>query len=473
MYIQPPYRGISGTGVMVSKTIEFKYEQSQWSVDKCDGTGPTGYVLDVSRIQMVFIDYAWYGAGMIRYGFRMKDGRIAYVHEIINNNYRYESYMRSGNLPGRYEVKTYENPSYVPALMHWGTAVMMDGRFDDDKAYLFTAAGAAIQYQGAITAPTWDMRSDNSYYGVAVYDRFGRYQYTNYYPSTYSVYDPAQGRTITAYRYFIRIADQPGADNNARATLMNTVLNTLKSGATLTGGSGYVRSGTVVVGNLQVSQTISGTAGTGEIILYADQPMNTTIPQVNAVTNFYNIEMVSVTVQLAVSSDFPPSLIPLVSIRLAPSVDNGRPGALGSREIINRMQLTLSSVGILATHDTEIKLLLNAYPYKKNWERVTPPSLSQLLLHSKGDTISGGTQFFTFRVSGGSTDSAGKRITTSVTQDLDELATLGNSVIGGDSIYPNGPDLLTIAATILDTSGISATAPASITGRITWKESQA
>jgi hypothetical protein len=121
----------------------------------------------------------------------------------------------------------------------------------------------------------------------------------------------------------------------------------------------------------------------------------------------------------------------------------------------------------------EIKLLLNCYPYNKVWERVQPPSLSQLLLHKKGETISGGTQFFSFRLSGGQTDSTGRRGTNSTTISLADLATLGNSIIGGDDIFPNGPDLLTIGATIIDSSSISATSSASITGRITWTESQA
>jgi hypothetical protein len=118
-------------------------------------------------------------------------------------------------------------------------------------------------------------------------------------------------------------------------------------------------------------------------------------------------------------------------------------------------------------------LLLNEYPYDIQWERVTPPSLSQLLLHKKGDSVSGGTQFYSFRVSGGSIDASGKRASDSTTVSLKDLATLGNSIIGGDDIFPNGPDLLTIGATIIDSSTISASAPASITGRITWTESQA
>jgi hypothetical protein len=413
---------------------------------------------------MVFIDYAWYGGGKVRYGFRMKDGAIAYCHEIVNNNMLFESYMRSGNLPGRFEVATSAAPTYVPALMHWGTSIIMDGRFDDDRAYLFTAAGAAIQYLGSAQTVTFNFRTDN----VTRSFRSGNFTFHEY--VTYSVYDPSTGKTVLAYRVFLRIADQPGGTNNDKANVLNNVLAYGKSGTVLTGGGIRLQPGTTIVGTLSVTQTISGTANTGEIVMYIDRKPDFPTPTTNQ-SSIIN-QLVS-NVLITLTSDFPPSFIPLVSIRLAPSVDNGRPGALGSREIINRMQLTLDSVGILTTHDVEIKLLLNAYPFKKTWDRVQPPSLSQLLLHKKGETLTGGTQFFSFRLSGGQTDNTGKRGTNSETISLAELATLGNSIIGGDDVYPNGPDLLTIGATIIDGSSISTTSPASITGRITWVESQA
>jgi len=52
------------------------------------------------------MDYSWYGAGFIRWGFRALDGNVIYAHKIPNNNQNTEAYMRSGNLPARYEVNT-------------------------------------------------------------------------------------------------------------------------------------------------------------------------------------------------------------------------------------------------------------------------------------------------------------------------------------------------------------------------------
>jgi hypothetical protein len=68
-----------------------------------DGTGSSGYNVDLARMQMFYIDYSWYGAGFIRWGMRAKDGKVTYAHKVINNNTNAEAYMRSGNLPARYE----------------------------------------------------------------------------------------------------------------------------------------------------------------------------------------------------------------------------------------------------------------------------------------------------------------------------------------------------------------------------------
>ena len=106
MVIFPDYRGPSATNVPVTKTVETEWKQSDWNIDRCDGTGKTGYTLDPTKMQMFYMDYSWYGAGFIRWGFRALDGDVIYAHKIPNNNQNTEAYMRSGNLPARYEVNT-------------------------------------------------------------------------------------------------------------------------------------------------------------------------------------------------------------------------------------------------------------------------------------------------------------------------------------------------------------------------------
>jgi len=106
MVIFPDYRGPSASNVPVTKTVETEWNQGDWNIDRCDGTGKTGYTLDPTKMQMFYMDYSWYGAGFVRWGFRALNGDVIYAHKIPNNNQNTEAYMRSGNLPARYEVNT-------------------------------------------------------------------------------------------------------------------------------------------------------------------------------------------------------------------------------------------------------------------------------------------------------------------------------------------------------------------------------
>ena len=119
--ITPEYRGATydttaspNGGYVMSVTTETIYPRSTW-FDPMDGTGPSGYNLDITRMQMWYIDYSWYGAGSIRWGMRGKDGAVTYCHQVQNNNLQYEAYMRSGNLPAHYESSGLTPTTYLTA----------------------------------------------------------------------------------------------------------------------------------------------------------------------------------------------------------------------------------------------------------------------------------------------------------------------------------------------------------------------
>ena len=88
LYISPEYRGQTIANALVSKTIDTRVPQSQW-YDPLDGTGPSGYNLDLTKNQMWFIDYSWYGAGVARFGLRTTQGAIAYVYAFQSNTVSY------------------------------------------------------------------------------------------------------------------------------------------------------------------------------------------------------------------------------------------------------------------------------------------------------------------------------------------------------------------------------------------------
>jgi hypothetical protein len=55
-------------------------------------------------MQMIGFQYTWYGAGFIDWMLRGPNGDYLFVHRLKNNNRNTEAFMRSGNLPVRYEV---------------------------------------------------------------------------------------------------------------------------------------------------------------------------------------------------------------------------------------------------------------------------------------------------------------------------------------------------------------------------------
>jgi hypothetical protein len=162
--------------------------------------------------------------------------------------------------------------------------------------------------------------------------------------------------------------------------------------------------------------------------------------------------------------------VPLMSIRIAPSVDNGLSGLLGQREIVNRMQLTLDSMAVQSTGTGALFLItlrLNARPSGGTFASVGGSSLAQIAFHS-GQTIAGGETVFGFYTN-----------TPGVTSyDLNKVRDIGNSILGGGTslsvptgtanLYPDGPDMLTICAT-----NVSTVTTNTLTARISWTEAQA
>ena len=427
--IQPKYRGVSNTGVIITKTVDTRVRQDNWSIDTADGNGPSGFNLDINNIQMAYIDYSWYGAGKIRFGFKDTHGHVKYMHEFIHNNKLNEAYMRTGNVPARYESFNTGLPTYVPSLFHWGTSVIMDGGFDNDDSYLFTASGNALSFTNGAT---------NSSVTNAAGELTRTYDYS-----------------ARQYRYYLRLsfpaADASKFSNGISLYTADNELNGQSVDFTDFNGANFRVYIFLQYGGRNYP-AVYPTVG------------NTTTVNIGAPASGGDSVDVS-------------SLIPLVSLRLAPSVDNNLIGAVGERDVINRMQLKLNELGISVSHDARISVILNGALSNIAYENVGSPSLSQYVAHASGDTIQEGTTIYQFRASGGAvgirTDGTEVRSAASQTFDLTRLIDLGNSVLGGDGVFPNGPDIVTICASALDTTTVNSTAPFQVSSRISWSESQA
>ena len=118
MFVNPDYRGVTNAvNVKSTVIVETRIKQSEFNIDRVDGTGPSGFTINTARMHMLGIQYTWYGAGFIDYMVRGHDGNWVYVHRIKNNNINYEAHMRSGNLPVRYSIENEGGISYLTSAI--------------------------------------------------------------------------------------------------------------------------------------------------------------------------------------------------------------------------------------------------------------------------------------------------------------------------------------------------------------------
>lgn len=98
----------------VTGTVENKIRvaQNDWNIDKMNGKGPSGILLDYSKIQVFYISYGWLGGSSVNFGFVL-NGEIYYVHKYIVDNNINSVYMSLPNNPLRFELNTSNNSPAV------------------------------------------------------------------------------------------------------------------------------------------------------------------------------------------------------------------------------------------------------------------------------------------------------------------------------------------------------------------------
>lgn len=407
MHVSPEYRGTSVSGSIISKTVDLRVPQSQWA-DPLDGTGPSGYTIDLTRMQMFYIDYSWYGAGFARFGVRTTNGQITYVHQLTNNNVRYEAYMRSGNMAAHYESNGISPVTQITSTLSNAT----------------TTGGSINVVSTEGFAPSGVIRLSNAAVG-------GTVEHISY-----------SSKTNTSF--IIAARTQAGGNGTAQ---------------TFT----YSATAPVAVSFVSPDSLPSLSHWGSSVIMDGGYDDDKSL--------IFNYGM---TTPITTTATTPRVLM---AIRVAPSVDNNTTGLFGAKAIINRMQLTLDSLGFYTTGTGYlINLVLNGFASGSFSSGFVSPvqqaggvtsSLAQIALNTNAITVTGGEAVF-----------AGYTNPTGVTTfNLENVRDLGNSILGGGStntvptsqsgFYPDGPDILYVVAVPL--SATSST----IQARLSWKEAQA
>lgn len=79
--------------------VETRVAQAAWNGDKINGSGLSGMTVDVTKINVWWLDYQWLGAGRVRFGVFAPNGERVVCHSFENAGSLSLPYMRTGTLP--------------------------------------------------------------------------------------------------------------------------------------------------------------------------------------------------------------------------------------------------------------------------------------------------------------------------------------------------------------------------------------
>lgn len=140
-----------------SNSVDSKIQQSLWNGDRLDGTGPSKFVLDLTKSQILFTDIEWLGVGSVRMGFVL-NGQFIVCHSFHHANILSSTYMTTACLPIRYEIFNSGATSGSAIMKQICSTVISEGGYEP-KEQLFCAFGPLTgQVLGATLIPVCTIR---------------------------------------------------------------------------------------------------------------------------------------------------------------------------------------------------------------------------------------------------------------------------------------------------------------------------
>jgi len=103
--------------------------QADWNGDKLDGSGTSGITLDITKAQILYMDFEWLGVGSVRCGFVI-DGKFYVCHTFNNANEIDKVYMTTAILPVRYEIENTGTTASASTLTQICSSVISEGGYD-------------------------------------------------------------------------------------------------------------------------------------------------------------------------------------------------------------------------------------------------------------------------------------------------------------------------------------------------------
>lgn len=113
----------------LSLGTESRVSQSEWNIDKLDGTGVSGVILDVTKAQILWMDIEWLGLGNVRLGFII-NGKFVHAHTFQHANIIQSTYITTASLPLRYEISNTGITTSASTLKQVCSTVISEGGYE-------------------------------------------------------------------------------------------------------------------------------------------------------------------------------------------------------------------------------------------------------------------------------------------------------------------------------------------------------
>jgi hypothetical protein len=145
-----------------------RVEQSSWNGDKLDGTGASGLTLDLTKPQILWMDFEWLGVGNIRCGFIINNQYIV-CHTYQNANVTGNSvYMTTAILPIRYEITNTDTTASSSSLKQICSNVVSEGGLQPYSIQHVAKMTSAITGIGTTLVPLVSIRLASTALGAVV-----------------------------------------------------------------------------------------------------------------------------------------------------------------------------------------------------------------------------------------------------------------------------------------------------------------
>ena len=193
--------------------------QANWNVDKCNGTGPSGFDLDITKTQILFIELQWLGVGRVRVGF-VHSGNFVVAHEFYHDNVLSVVYMSNPNLPVRCEiVSSGSNPAaYMDQIC---STVLSEGGYVESGQNWSALNTTLRSLASGASLPLFAIRLKDTFntYENRMIVRLDNYNiFSTKEPLTYQVIKLPNAAALTTGTAWVTVDTDSGVEYNIGAT---------------------------------------------------------------------------------------------------------------------------------------------------------------------------------------------------------------------------------------------------------------